>query len=134
MLRPEAGQAFLFRDHIGIRPLAYSIMSGVLHFSTDIVGLCISISDDYNIDRNIYPVILSSLITEKPRIKGFTSFLQDTTLRLAMAVTGLISIGFLRESQRTGISHMTGCCLTWTHCYVMRQIYVVTDVLLPELM
>ena len=51
MLRPEAGQAFLFRDHIGIRPLAYSIMSGVLHFSTDIVGLCISISDDYNIDR-----------------------------------------------------------------------------------
>lgn len=39
LLRSAEKKAYLFRDHIGIRPLAYSIESGVLCFSTDIIAL-----------------------------------------------------------------------------------------------
>ena len=50
LLQPGGKQAYLYRDHAGIRPLAYAIESAVLHFSTDTVGLCRSLSADGNID------------------------------------------------------------------------------------
>jgi asparagine synthase (glutamine-hydrolysing) len=42
---PSGHQAYLFRDHAGIRPLAYSISGSTLFFSSDIAGLCRSIPD-----------------------------------------------------------------------------------------
>jgi asparagine synthase (glutamine-hydrolysing) len=38
--RPAARKAYLFRDHIGIRPLAWSFRDENLIFSTDILDLC----------------------------------------------------------------------------------------------
>lgn len=38
-----AGEAWLFRDHLGIRPLAYSVRDGSLIFSTDTVALSASL-------------------------------------------------------------------------------------------
>lgn len=39
IIRPKAKKAYLFRDHLGIRPLAYICNSDVLSFSSDITGL-----------------------------------------------------------------------------------------------
>ncbi len=39
IIRTEGKEAFLFRDHVGIRPLAYTYDGRVLSFSTDIIGL-----------------------------------------------------------------------------------------------
>ncbi|MCU0458723.1 MAG: asparagine synthase-related protein [Bacteroidales bacterium] len=51
LLRPMEKRAYLYRDQMGIRPMAYAIESEILHFSTDMVGLCMSLSADCNIDR-----------------------------------------------------------------------------------
>ena len=37
---PKKKQAFLFRDHVGIRPLAYITTGQALSFSSDVNGLC----------------------------------------------------------------------------------------------
>ena len=37
--QPGRRQAFLFRDHAGVRPLAYVVTREMLHFSSDITGL-----------------------------------------------------------------------------------------------
>jgi len=51
IIRPQKGRMYLFRDHIGIRPLAYSEKSDSLIFSTDITGLCKYISGGKDINR-----------------------------------------------------------------------------------
>ncbi len=38
--QPANRRAYLFRDQVGIRPVAYSADNGRLHFSSDINGLC----------------------------------------------------------------------------------------------
>jgi len=38
--RPEKKEAYLYRDHLGIRPLAWSRTGEVIHFSSDINTLC----------------------------------------------------------------------------------------------
>jgi asparagine synthase (glutamine-hydrolysing) len=45
-------QAWLFRDHIGIRPLAWAIDLQTLFFSSDIIGLCRIFSDGQTINRD----------------------------------------------------------------------------------
>jgi asparagine synthase (glutamine-hydrolysing) len=45
-------QAYLFRDHVGIRPLAYATNSHTLWFSSDIIGLCRVFSDGQSIDSD----------------------------------------------------------------------------------
>ena len=50
VLRPDENRGYLYRDHVGIRPLAYSVKLNTLHFSTDEVGLCRALTEDYNID------------------------------------------------------------------------------------
>ncbi|MBE0678871.1 MAG: hypothetical protein IH592_08910 [Bacteroidales bacterium] len=40
ILRPAGRSAYLFRDHLGIRPLAYYADKDKLFFSSDITGLC----------------------------------------------------------------------------------------------
>jgi asparagine synthase (glutamine-hydrolysing) len=49
--QPAKKQGYLFRDHVGIRPLAYTVDAQTLCFSSDIVGLCGAFSDDRVIDR-----------------------------------------------------------------------------------
>jgi asparagine synthase (glutamine-hydrolysing) len=50
IIRPGAGKLFLFRDHIGIIPLAWRADSGSLSFSTDITGLCRAVSGGRDIN------------------------------------------------------------------------------------
>ena len=38
--QPEKKQAYLFRDHVGIRPMAWTVDQQTLCFSSDIIGLC----------------------------------------------------------------------------------------------
>lgn len=52
IIRPEEGRMYLFRDHVGIRPLAYSEESDSLIFSTDMTGLCKAISGGRDINRS----------------------------------------------------------------------------------
>lgn len=52
LLQPAGKRAYLFRDHVGIRSLAYTIDSESLYFSSDIVGLCRAFSGDRNIDSD----------------------------------------------------------------------------------
>ncbi len=40
----EKGEVWLFRDHLGIRPLVFSIEGGRLLFSTDMISLCRTVS------------------------------------------------------------------------------------------
>ena len=44
VLLPQKGEAFLYRDHVGIRPLAYSFNGEALRFSADVIGLCRALS------------------------------------------------------------------------------------------
>lgn len=39
-------QLWLFRDHVGIRPLAWSVINGTLFFSSDLNGLCSCLAPD----------------------------------------------------------------------------------------
>ena len=52
ILQPEKQQAYLFRDHLGIRPQAYANDAQSLSFSSDINGLCRAFSDGQGIDSN----------------------------------------------------------------------------------
>ncbi len=45
LYRPRKSEAFIFRDHVGVRPVAWSQRSLELVFSSDITGLCRSMSD-----------------------------------------------------------------------------------------
>lgn len=40
ILQPRKREAYLFRDHVGVRPLAYTFDKGILRFSSDINALC----------------------------------------------------------------------------------------------
>jgi len=42
---PQSKLVLLYRDHLGIRPLAYSWTKDEFYFSTDILGLCSSVDD-----------------------------------------------------------------------------------------
>jgi len=48
--REKENQAFLFRDHLGIRPLAFSRKGQALYFSTDMMGLCKALFPGEKID------------------------------------------------------------------------------------
>ncbi|MBE0675297.1 MAG: hypothetical protein IH591_11595, partial [Bacteroidales bacterium] len=48
--QPRKKRVFLFRDHVGIRPMAYSAEGESLCFSTDITGLCRAVSGGMDID------------------------------------------------------------------------------------
>ena len=50
ILQPSLNQAFLFRDQVGIRPMAWAFESQVLSFSSDYIGLCKAFSDGCNIE------------------------------------------------------------------------------------
>ncbi|MDT8375055.1 MAG: asparagine synthase-related protein [Bacteroidales bacterium] len=50
--QPGKKQAYLFRDHVGIRSLAWAFSDGRLLFSTDIIALCRTFSDGHNIDQD----------------------------------------------------------------------------------
>ena len=50
ILRPAEKEAYLFRDHMGIRPLVYSFADKALHFSTDIISMCKAFSGGQDID------------------------------------------------------------------------------------
>lgn len=50
--RPNRKQAFLFRDHLGIRPIAWTYDNNILSFSSDIIGLCRAFSKGQVIDSD----------------------------------------------------------------------------------
>ncbi len=50
IVQPVKKQAFLFRDHVGIGPLAYTVEAQTLYFSSDIISLCRAFSDGRVID------------------------------------------------------------------------------------
>lgn len=50
--QPSLRQAYLFRDHTGIRPLAWAIDQQSLLFSSDINGLCRALADGQVIDSD----------------------------------------------------------------------------------
>lgn len=52
ILQQGKKQAFLFRDHVGIRPMAYTTASQTIFFSSDIIGLCRAFSDGKAIDSD----------------------------------------------------------------------------------
>jgi asparagine synthase (glutamine-hydrolysing) len=49
--RPLRREMFLFRDHIGIAPIAYTIEKDALHFSTDIIALSKAFSQNEPFDN-----------------------------------------------------------------------------------
>ena len=53
IVRPATGELYLFRDHLGIRPLAYAADEQSLHFSSDITGLCSLLSGGDEINREV---------------------------------------------------------------------------------
>jgi asparagine synthase (glutamine-hydrolysing) len=50
--RPGLLKAYLFRDHLGIRPMAWTINQETFYFSSDITGLCKAFSDGQDIDTD----------------------------------------------------------------------------------
>jgi len=50
IMRPLQKEAFLFRDHIGIRPLAWTVDKNALIFSTHITNLCRAFQSETTID------------------------------------------------------------------------------------
>ena len=50
IFQPGKKQSFLFRDHLGIRPLAWTTDQRTLFFSSDIIGLCRTFADGLKID------------------------------------------------------------------------------------
>ncbi len=54
--QPEDNTLFLFRDHLGINPLAYTLQGDSLFFSFDIISLCRTFHDD-NKRMNMEPII-----------------------------------------------------------------------------
>ncbi len=50
--QPSRKKAYLFRDHVGIRPLAYTIDGQSICFSSDIIGLCRAFSDGQPVVRD----------------------------------------------------------------------------------
>lgn len=48
--QPMAGKAYLFRDHVGIRPLAWAKKNDVIFFTSDITGLCRTLSRGERLD------------------------------------------------------------------------------------
>lgn len=52
ILQPSKKEAYLFRDHLGICPLAYISDSQGLYFSSDINGLCRAFSDSRGVDSD----------------------------------------------------------------------------------
>jgi len=51
--RPLRHEAFLFRDHLGIMPLGYTVADGMLHFSGDIAGLAREFCRDEPVDSEL---------------------------------------------------------------------------------
>jgi len=54
IIRPGRHEAFLFRDHMGIRPLAWLMRGDSLVFSTDIIGLCRFVSSGAPADSEYF--------------------------------------------------------------------------------
>ena len=50
IMQPMKKQVYLFRDHVGIRPLAWNADRQTLSFSSDMTGLCRVFSSDQKID------------------------------------------------------------------------------------
>jgi len=48
--RPAKREAYLFRDHVGVRPIAFSTGRQTLFFSSDILGLCRAFSKGEPVD------------------------------------------------------------------------------------
>lgn len=47
----KADQIFLFRDHLGIKPIAYSVINETLWVSSDYYSLCKTLYRNYDIDK-----------------------------------------------------------------------------------
>lgn len=47
---PGKKEGYLYRDHLGIRPLAYSVEAETLCFSSDIIGLCSAFAEGRAVD------------------------------------------------------------------------------------
>jgi asparagine synthase (glutamine-hydrolysing) len=65
-------QAWLFRDHIGIRPLAWAIDRKTLFFSSDITGLCRAFSDGQTISGDYlmrYFKYIDNRLTPNEKVK-----------------------------------------------------------------
>ena len=54
ILRPLKKQAFLYRDHVGIRPLAYTYNNQILSFSSDFIGLSRASCSGEGIDEDYF--------------------------------------------------------------------------------
>lgn len=52
LIRHPGEEIYLFRDHMGIRPMAWSTHNGRLWFSSDIAGLCRILHGDTEIDTD----------------------------------------------------------------------------------
>jgi asparagine synthase (glutamine-hydrolysing) len=63
--RPVKGESYLFRDHVGIRPLGWIINKNSLFFSTEIPGLCRAFSRGNNIDSDYLPGYLKYIDYKK---------------------------------------------------------------------
>jgi asparagine synthase (glutamine-hydrolysing) len=50
IMQPARKEAYLFRDHLGVRPLAWVAEGQRLHFANDIMGFCRTYSDGQTID------------------------------------------------------------------------------------
>jgi len=50
IINPQLKEVWLYRDHIGIRPMAYAVSNEALFFSTDITSLCFSLCEGSGID------------------------------------------------------------------------------------
>lgn len=53
IMLPESRQIYLFRDHMGIRPLAWSISQDTLYFSSDINMLCSQLAAGESINQEL---------------------------------------------------------------------------------
>jgi len=54
IIRPGRHEAFLFRDHLGVRPLAFHVKGDSLMFSADNIGLCRFVSSGAPADSEFF--------------------------------------------------------------------------------
>ncbi|HOW26119.1 MAG TPA: asparagine synthase-related protein [Bacteroidales bacterium] len=83
ILQPEKKQAYLFRDHLGIRPMAYTILGDRICFSSDIMGLCRTCPGKEIMDGNFLMTYFKSIDLRTTPNQRVTKLLPGHYLRFS---------------------------------------------------
>jgi len=54
IIQPQKKYAYLVRDHVGVKPMAFAIEKEKLYFSSDVIALCCALSDNIPINSEFF--------------------------------------------------------------------------------